>query len=88
MKTLDQLKSYENFNGDLAVKKRECRSLSANLVELVSNPVSHTNKDFVNYIGPSIASLITLCDSSDSDIRLSGDEGLHRIIKVIYFHNL
>ena len=86
IKTLEQLKSYDFTSADALSKKKDCRVQLFNVTELMCNPSLQTHTDFVNYIGPGIATLIKLCDVPDSDIRLASDEGLCRVIKVLMFY--
>lgn len=82
IRALEQLQIAENSNSDNHVKKKELRTHLQNIVEFNNSLNVQNHKDFVSYIGPSIDSLIRLCDSKDSDIRLASDEGLYKIIKV------
>ncbi len=88
VRAIDQIKIAENSNSDPQVKKKELRVHLLNIVEFNTNSNVQNHKDFVSYIGPSIDSLIKLCDSKDSDIRLASDEGLYKVIKVIKLHLL
>ena len=82
VKAIDQIKIVESSNSDPQVKKKELRVHLLNIVEFNSNSNVQNHKDFISYIGLSIDSLIKLCDSKDSDIRLASDEGLYKVIKV------
>ena len=84
-KVIDQINNYEVCEGSTAVKNKEMKLHLLNLIELTSNPNLHTHKDFVTFIGPCIDNIIKLCDSSDYDLRSAGDEGLRKVIKVIWF---
>ena len=88
IRTLEQLQILENSNLDNHVKKKELLRIHLqNIVESNNSPNVQNHKDFVSYIGSSIDSLIRLCDSKDSDIRLASDEGLYKVIKVQYLDN-
>lgn len=82
VRAIEQIKITESPNSDSQTKKKELRVHLLNIVEFVSNTNVQNHKDFVSYIGPSIDSLVRLCDSKDSDIRLASDEGLYKVIKV------
>jgi hypothetical protein len=84
IRALELLQIAENSNSDNHVKKKELRTHLQNIVEFNNSLNVQNHKDFVSYIGPSIDSLIRLCDSKDSDIRLASDEGLYKVIKVYY----
>ncbi|EFX77022.1 hypothetical protein DAPPUDRAFT_106588 [Daphnia pulex] len=83
IRALEQLQVAENSNSDNHVKKKELRTHLQNIVEFNNSLNVQNHKDFVSYIGPSIDSLIRLCDSKDSDIRLASDEGLYKVIKAL-----
>ena len=88
IRTLEQLQILENSNLDNHVMKKELLRIHLqNIVESNNSPNVQNHKDFVSYIGSSIDSLIRLCDSKDSDIRLASDEGLYKVIKVQYLDN-
>ncbi len=87
IKSLEQLKLFSEHSGssggaDAAQKKKECRLHLTHLTDLMCGPALHGHKDFVNYIGPSLVTLIQLCDSPDSNVRLASDEALYKVIKV------
>lgn len=82
IRTLDQLQITEISNLDTSIKKKEIKTHILNIVEFNCSPNVQNHKDFVSYIASSIDSLIRLCDSKDSDIRLASDEGLYKVIKV------
>lgn len=83
IKTIEQIKILEFSNADTQVKKKELRVHLLNLVEYTSNVTVQSQKDFLIHVSQSIDTLIQLCDSKDSDIRLASDEGLCKVIKVI-----
>ncbi|XP_046649350.1 huntingtin-like isoform X2 [Daphnia pulicaria] len=83
IRALELLQIAENSNSDNHVKKKELRTHLQNIVEFNNSLNVQNHKDFVSYIGPSIDSLIRLCDSKDSDIRLASDEGLYKVIKAL-----
>ncbi|KAK4002443.1 hypothetical protein OUZ56_004272 [Daphnia magna] len=83
IRTLDQLQITEISNLDTSIKKKEIKTHILNIVEFNCSPNVQNHKDFVSYIASSIDSLIRLCDSKDSDIRLASDEGLYKVIKAL-----
>lgn len=82
IRALDQLQIAESSNLDSYAKKKELKIHLLNIVEFISSPNVQNHRDFVSSIASSIDSLIRLCDSKDSDIRLASDEGLYKVIKV------
>ncbi|XP_057364436.1 huntingtin-like isoform X1 [Daphnia carinata] len=83
IRALDQLQITEISNLDTSIKKKEIKTYVLNIVEFNCSTNVQNHKDFVSYIASSIDSLIRLCDSKDSDIRLASDEGLYKVIKAL-----
>lgn len=88
IKTIDQIKILENANAESHTKKKDLRLHLHTLVELLSNPNLQNHKDFVTHVAPGIDSIIRLCDSKESDIRLASDEGINKVFKVHTFNQI
>lgn len=54
------------------------------ITEAISNPTIRISTDFHFLLSSTVEGFLKLCDDQDSDVRMTSEECLNRIIRVIY----
>lgn len=57
------------------------------MTEAVSNPTIRISTEFYRILGNTIENFLKLTDDPDSDVRMTAEECLNRIIRVSFFFN-
>ncbi|XP_060528068.1 huntingtin [Cylas formicarius] len=83
-KSLESLKNLLNSNQqtDNAKKKEKIHHCLV-ITEAISNPTIRISANFSVLLGVTIETFLTLCDDSDSDVRMRSDECLNKIIRSV-----
>ncbi|KAJ8959892.1 hypothetical protein NQ318_011628 [Aromia moschata] len=82
-KSLEALKNLANPNQrnlDVTKKKEKIQCCYV-ITEAISNPTIRISTNFHILLGNSIEALLKLCDDQDSDVRMTSEECLNRIIR-------
>nr|CAI5834824.1 unnamed protein product [Callosobruchus analis] len=84
-KSLDALKNFSKQNQQIpdTTKKKEKLQHCYIITDAISNPTIKISSNFQNLLGTTIQTLLSLCDDQDADVRMTSEECLNRIIRVL-----